>query len=118
MKTAMKRNSLILLGLLSSQFAFAVTNLVIIGRGNAPTNTSFGDRPPPWLPYVIPSIFLVAGLVNIIFPRFGWWLKWGWQFKDAPEPSGLWIFGERCGGVILIVIAIAVFCGFKTLIAK
>lgn len=91
----------------------AVDNLILTGGKSAYQPSSYDSTLKSLVPYIIPVCFLVGGLVNLFYPRFGWWLKWGWQFKDAPEPSGLWLFGERLGGFILMGIAIAMFYGFN-----
>jgi len=54
--------------------------------------------------------FMAIGLVQVCFPRVGWWLKYGWQFRDAPEPSGLWLFFARFGGLLIIVVTGVVLC--------
>jgi uncharacterized membrane protein len=54
---------------------------------------------------IIPILFIIAGIANIIFPKFAWYMRTGWQFKSA-EPSDLAIITIRIGGVIAIVIGI------------
>jgi hypothetical protein len=54
---------------------------------------------------IVPFFFIIAGILSIIFPKFSWYMKTGWQFKNA-EPSDLAIITIRIGGVIAIVIGI------------
>lgn len=50
-------------------------------------------------------ILLVIGIVNTAAPRFAWYLKDGWKFKDA-EPSDDAISLTRAGGIIAIIIGL------------
>lgn len=50
-------------------------------------------------------ILLVIGIVNTAAPRFVWYLKDGWKFKDA-EPSDDAISLTRAGGIIAIIIGL------------
>lgn len=102
----MKKGLGILLGWATAlPAALAVDNLIVTGHGSTPPSQVFGNQPPGWLPYIIPLIFLLAGLVHLFYPRVGWWLKYGWQFDGSVEPSAFWLFCERLGGVILIGVA-------------
>jgi hypothetical protein len=91
---------------------FAATNLVLAGGGTASSAKNFGAQPPVWLSYLIPGIFLVAGLIQLFYPRIAWSLKMfasRWEFADPVEPSGLWIFCARIGGLILIGLSVWFF---------
>ena len=48
--------------------------------------------------------FLIGGL-NLAFPYAGWYLKYGWRFKDA-EPSDAALVLNRVAGGILVIIGI------------
>jgi hypothetical protein len=50
-------------------------------------------------------IFIVIGILNIAFPTAGWYMRYGWQFKNA-EPSDAALIMSRIGGVIAIVIGL------------
>ena len=52
---------------------------------------------------------LVAGLgmIDVIWPRVGWYLSHGWRFKNA-EPSELALFFGRLGGIIVVLIGLGV----------
>ncbi len=51
-------------------------------------------------------LLIVLGAVNTFAPHAGWYLSYGWRFKDA-EPSDLALSVGRVGGIIGIVIGIA-----------
>jgi len=50
-------------------------------------------------------VFIVIGVLQAIFPRVGWYLKYGWQFKDA-EPSKAALVMNRIGGILAVAIGI------------
>jgi uncharacterized protein YjeT (DUF2065 family) len=54
---------------------------------------------------LIPIIFILFGVLNVIYPRASWYMKTGWQFKNA-EPSELALTMIRIGGIISIAIGI------------
>jgi hypothetical protein len=54
---------------------------------------------------IVPIIFIIVGALNVIYPRAAWYMKYGWQFKNA-EPSDAAIIMIRIGGIIAIVIGI------------
>lgn len=56
----------------------------------------------------IAFLFLVSGLVSLIWPRSAWYISYGWRYKNA-EPSETAITFERIGGVIAIIIAFIIF---------
>jgi len=109
----MKRSFWTLLVCAATLPLLAADDLVLTGGKSTYQTNSYDTTLKSLVPYIIPVCFLAGGLTNLFYPRFGWWLKWGWQFKDAPEPSTLWLLGERLGGLVLIGIAIAMFYGFK-----
>jgi hypothetical protein len=54
---------------------------------------------------LIPFIFIIIGILNVIFPKAFWYMKTGWQFKNA-EPSDLALIMIRFGGILAIVFGI------------
>ena len=46
--------------------------------------------------------FLI-GILNIVFPYAGWYLKYGWRFRDA-EPSDAVLTMNRVAGFIAVII--------------
>ena len=52
------------------------------------------------------SMFLfVVGFLGIAVPKAGWYLEYGWRFKNA-EPSALALTVNRIGGGICILVAV------------
>lgn len=49
-------------------------------------------------------IFLAIGILNIVYPEVGWYLEYGWRFKDA-KPSEIALIFNRAGGVIVVIVA-------------
>lgn len=57
-------------------------------------------------------LFIAISLVNIIYPKFGWYLRYGWMVKGESEPSDAYLLLNRIGSVIvLIVFLVVVFTG-------
>ncbi|PWW04750.1 hypothetical protein DFQ01_10631 [Paenibacillus cellulosilyticus] len=57
-------------------------------------------------------LFVIIGILNIAFPKVGWYMQYGWQFKNA-EPSDAALVMARIGGVIAIIIGLfLIFGGF------
>lgn len=54
---------------------------------------------------LIGVILLIIGIVNTAAPRFSWYLKDGWKFKDA-EPSDGALALIRIGGIVALVIGV------------
>lgn len=50
-------------------------------------------------------VCILIGALNLAFPQIGWYLRYGWHFKDA-EPSDLAIGMARLGGGVVILIGI------------
>ncbi|WP_245600037.1 DUF6199 family natural product biosynthesis protein [Paenibacillus harenae] len=49
-------------------------------------------------------MLILIGIVNIIFPSIGWYLKHGWAVDGDSEPSDTYLFMTKFGGVIAVVI--------------
>lgn len=50
-------------------------------------------------------LFIVIGLINAISPATGWYLSYGWRYKDA-EPSDAALILGRIGGVLGIIVGV------------
>ncbi|KEO84154.1 DUF6199 family natural product biosynthesis protein [Tumebacillus flagellatus] len=50
-------------------------------------------------------IIILIGVLNVLFPQAAWYLRAGWQFKNA-EPSDAALIMGRVSGVIAILIGI------------
>ena len=57
-----------------------------------------------WQVHLFVYLFLAASLIQLIWPRIIWRMSEGWKFRDAVEPSGLWLFRTRLLGLILTVV--------------
>lgn len=51
-------------------------------------------------------LFIVISIVNIIYPSFGWYLRYGWMVKGDSEPSDTYLFMSRIGSIIAIIVFI------------
>ena len=104
----MKATSFIFPGLLAAGSASAATNLIVIGNQSPSQFPLFGAMSISSQANLVVLIGLVIGLVHLFFPRVCWWFKWGWRFANS-EPSALWLFFERAGGVIILAAAVFAF---------
>ncbi len=55
-------------------------------------------------------LLMIIGLFNLISPQTGWYLSYGWRFKDA-EPSDAALVMARIGGGIAILIGVILLAG-------
>lgn len=53
----------------------------------------------------IAIIFSLVGLLMLIAPSVLWIITEKWKSSDATEPSSLYTFSTRIGGVVSLVIA-------------
>lgn len=49
-------------------------------------------------------LFVLIALLNILFPKFGWYMRYGWMVKGRSEPSDAYILMSRISGVIVLVV--------------
>lgn len=91
----------------------AASNIVMSGGDKTFFGRASQGASAPWQVQIFIVVFLIIGLVQLFFPRVAWWLKVGWQFREAPEPSGLWLFFARFGGFLIAVIAFLVLLGMN-----
>jgi hypothetical protein len=107
----MRRLKTILLTLLmaTSLRALAVTNLIIIGHPSSQPAPPLNFRGLNLVPYVPSLVMAVGGLIHLFYPGFIWKLKMfgqRWEFADSAEPSDLWLFFTRLGGIFLIGLSV------------
>lgn len=57
---------------------------------------------------ILSVILLGVGVFYIVTPQTLWYLEYGWRYKDA-EPSDLAIGWNRFAGIVLIIVAVAMF---------
>ncbi|WP_336774682.1 DUF6199 family natural product biosynthesis protein [Paenibacillus sp. MMO-58] len=60
-------------------------------------------------------IFIVLGILNLLYPRAGWYMQYGWRFKNA-EPSDASLVMGRISGIIGIVIGIYLSTSFFSIL--
>lgn len=109
MRTA-KTSALIFVVMLLSTAGWAATNFIMVGGGSTQPNPASHRSIAPWQVQGVVGVVMALGLVHMLFPRVGWWFKYGWQFRDAPEPSGLWLFFARLGGLLIVVVTGLFLC--------
>ncbi|MCD9022188.1 DUF6199 family natural product biosynthesis protein [Cohnella silvisoli] len=64
---------------------------------------------------LVPIMFILIGVLNVLFPRASWFMKYGWQYKNA-EPSQAALITARIGGIIAIIIGIFILAsGFPNI---
>jgi hypothetical protein len=105
----MKNLIIIFLTGLICQPLLAMTNLVLVGGQPIHASTTLGDRAPVWLPYLFPLIFFLAGVIQFFYPRIAWKLKMlgkRWEYDGEMEPSGLWLFFVRLGGLGMVGLSV------------
>jgi len=52
-------------------------------------------------------LVILLGAVNIFVPEIGWYISYGWRYKNA-EPSNVALSLGRISGVILTVVGIGI----------
>lgn len=57
-------------------------------------------------------IFIVVAVINIIFPSFGWYLRYGWMVKGDSEPSDAYLMMSRISSIVVLILALLVWSGF------
>ena len=104
-------------GLLAVGSASAATNLIVIGHADTPSPLGhfFNHYGIPWKVYLVPLIVFAIGIFHFFCPRACWYFKWGWRFADS-EPSNLWLFFERAGGILIMGFAIFLLLAFSGII--
>lgn len=50
--------------------------------------------------------FILLGVLFIINPSFIWLITESWKSDDGTEPSSLYIWNTRFGGMILLIVGI------------
>ncbi|OMF18853.1 hypothetical protein BK133_30320 [Paenibacillus sp. FSL H8-0548] len=51
-------------------------------------------------------LFIFIGISMMLNPKFFWELNDQWKSKDGTEPSDLYIFNKRIGGIICTVVGV------------
>ncbi|MBW7455139.1 DUF6199 family natural product biosynthesis protein [Paenibacillus sepulcri] len=53
-------------------------------------------------------IIIAVAIVNIIYPSFGWHLRYGWMVKGDSEPSDAYLIMSRNSSVIVLIVFLIV----------
>jgi hypothetical protein len=53
-------------------------------------------------------LFIILAILNIVYPTFGWYLRYGWMVKGESEPSEAYLIMSRVGGIVALVLLIFV----------
>ncbi|GGH44516.1 DUF6199 family natural product biosynthesis protein [Paenibacillus silvae] len=50
-------------------------------------------------------IFMVLCMINLCFPKFGWYLRYGWLVHGESEPSKSYMLMVRMSSLFMLLIA-------------
>lgn len=54
-------------------------------------------------------LFILVAILHIFFPKFGWFMRYGWMVKGRSEPSDAYILMTRISSVIVLIVFLFVF---------
>ncbi|OCT11808.1 hypothetical protein A8709_28480 [Paenibacillus pectinilyticus] len=54
-------------------------------------------------------LFVAIAILNIFYPRFGWYMRYGWMVKGDSEPSDAYLLMSRISSVIVLIVFLFVF---------
>ncbi|MNJ46043.1 hypothetical protein D3C77_411630 [compost metagenome] len=57
-------------------------------------------------------LFVILALLNIIFPRIGWHLNYGWMVKGNVEPSDAYLLMTRITSVLALIVVFFIWSRF------
>lgn len=49
-------------------------------------------------------LFVAAAVLNLIYPAFGWYARYGWMVKGESEPSDAYLLASRISSVIVLIV--------------
>ncbi|MGO4693218.1 DUF6199 family natural product biosynthesis protein [Paenibacillus sp. 2TAB26] len=49
-------------------------------------------------------LFVIIAFLNIFFPKFGWYMRYGWMVKGNSEPSDAYILMSRISSIIILIV--------------
>jgi hypothetical protein len=53
---------------------------------------------------ILGTIFIILGAMFILNPSLIWLITESWKSEDGAEPSSLYIWNTRFGGLILLIV--------------
>ena len=58
-------------------------------------------------PIFLGLLVIGLGMIDVVWPRTGWYLSHGWRYKNA-EPSEAALFFGRMGGIVVVLLGLGV----------
>lgn len=56
--------------------------------------------------FIVGGVLFVIGIVMVIRPDLFWMITESWKFNQETEPSSLYLFSTRFGGIVFMIIAV------------
>lgn len=57
-------------------------------------------------------VFVLIALLNFFFPRFGWYMQYGWMVKGDVKPSDAYLLMTRVGSILIIILLLFIWSSF------
>jgi hypothetical protein len=57
-------------------------------------------------------LFVLLALLNIFFPRFGWYMRYGWMVKGDVEPSEAYLLMTRFSSIVALIVLFFIWSSF------
>ncbi len=54
--------------------------------------------------FIVAGLLFVIGIVMVSRPNLFWMITESWKFNQQTEPSSLYLFSTRFGGIIFMII--------------
>ena len=59
--------------------------------------------------WIFVALFGILGVLQLIYPRAGWWIANFWKVKPGAEPSGFSLWMYRILGLIYVILAVSIY---------
>jgi hypothetical protein len=69
---------------------------------------------PAWV-WVGLGLFLIAGVLGVVRPTWGFMLGQRWWFRDRPEPSAAYAAAARASSVVIVLLVLLAVTGILVL---
>lgn len=57
-------------------------------------------------------LFILVAILNIIFPRISWYMRYGWAIKGNVEPSDAYLLMTRISSIIVLIVLFFLWSNF------